>query len=82
MKDKNLKSIKKNDPTMIQIATVSFKFSMTRDEAFEVLKNPRGKVAKEFRRYMADVVEATAKKVLKTPKGEDISHEKINIKES
>lgn len=44
--------------------TVSFKFPMTSDEAHEVLKNKNGKVAKKFRKYLNDVLVATAHKCL------------------
>ncbi|MCM1324178.1 MAG: hypothetical protein NC218_08445 [Acetobacter sp.] len=51
------------DKTIV-VLTVSFKFPMTEHEAFEVLKNKNGKVAKQFRKYLNGVLEATAKKCL------------------
>lgn len=59
--DKTTK-IKADKP--ITVLTVSFKFPMTNEEAYEVLKNKNGKVAKKFRKYLNDVLEATAKKCL------------------
>lgn len=52
---------KKNERTVV-VLTASFRFPMTEDEAYEILKNKNGKVAKKFRKYMNDVLVATAKK--------------------
>ena len=57
----------KKDRTIV-VLTASFKFPMTEDEAYELLKNKNGKVAKKFRKYMNDVLEATAKKCLEEAK--------------
>lgn len=58
----------KKDTRTIVVLTASFKFPMTEDEAFEILKNKNGKVAKKFRKYMNDVLVATAKKCIQEAK--------------
>ena len=53
---------KKGKP--LTVLTVSFKFPMTNEEAYEILKNKNGKIAKKFRKYLNEVLEVTAKKCL------------------
>lgn len=67
------------DGRTIVVLTASFKFPMTEDEAFEILKNKNGKVAKKFRKYMNDVLVATAKKCTQEAKA---TRERIAMEET
>lgn len=50
-----------------KISTVNAKIeiSLTSDEAYEIVHNPRGKVAKEFRRYLSEMMSGIGKLCLK-----------------
>lgn len=47
---------------------------ISEEEAHEYLKNKRGKVAKELRTYMCDLLEAMCKKCLKVAEEERIKN--------
>lgn len=57
-------------PEEVYTAEADFKFKITSDEAYEVLKNPRGKVAKEIRKYLSDFLIGISKKCLAYEKEE------------
>ncbi|MCM1324117.1 MAG: A10/OS-D family protein [Acetobacter sp.] len=51
--------------------TVHLDLPITSDEAYEYLKNPRGKTAKELRRYLSDVMSTLCAKCLEKQKEVD-----------
>lgn len=55
----------RNDVEYITTAKATFEFSLTNQEAFEIVHNPKGKVAKEMRKYVSEMVTSVAKKCLK-----------------
>lgn len=57
--------------------TCKLNLPITSIEAYEVINNPRGKIAKDLRRYLTDVLNATCKKCLKVAK-EYEEQQKIN----
>lgn len=57
----------------IQIATCTLQVKMTSDEAFEIVHNPRGKVAKQLRKYFTELINGVAKKTLKKMEEDNIS---------
>lgn len=63
----------------IEVATVSFKFPITRGEANAVINRPKSAVAKGMKEYMVAVLEAACKKFLETPVEEDVKECKIPL---
>lgn len=57
----------------IQIATCTLQIRITADEAFEIVHNPRGKVAKQLRKYFTELINGVAKKTLKKMREDNIS---------
>lgn len=51
-------------PTRVFTCSTKLEFKMTSSEAYEVLKNPKGKVAKNLRRYMTEFLQEMAKSTL------------------
>lgn len=51
-------------PIKVYTCTTKLEFKMTSSEAYEVLKNPKGKVAKNLRRYMTEFLQQMAKSTL------------------
>lgn len=54
-----------SDKEFITTAKATFEFSLTNQEAYEIIHNPRGKIAKSMRKYVSDMVTSVAKKCLK-----------------
>lgn len=52
----------------ISIATCEFEFKITSDEAYQILHNKNGKIAKNMRKYLSNVLEHVAKKCLEDEK--------------
>lgn len=61
------------------VATISFRFNMTRDEAKEVLESKHNKTSREFAKYFRALVEAAAKRFTLVPEGEDCPLTKVQI---
>ncbi len=68
----------KKDRTVV-VVTASFKFPMSEDEAFDIIKNKNGKIAKRYRKYLNDVMVATAHKCLAEAK---VTRERIKMEEA
>lgn len=49
----------------ITTAKATFEFTITNQEAYEIVHNPRGKIAKSIRKYVSTMVDSVAKKCLK-----------------
>ena len=64
----------------MEYATINFAFPMSRHEADEILKHPKGKVMKNFTAYMNKVVISAAKKYSEIPVGEIVTDCKVPIK--
>ena len=64
----------------VEYATINFAFPMSRHEADEILKHPKGKVMKNFTTYMNKVVVSAAKKYSEIPVGEIVTDCKVPIK--
>lgn len=56
--------MKINKPMKVYTCQTTIDFKMTSSEAYEVLKNPKGKVAKSLRKYLSDFLTEVAKKTL------------------
>lgn len=63
----------------VEYATITFSFPMSRYEADEILKHPKGKVMKNFMDYMKKVVVSAAKKYAEVPAGEIVTDCKVPI---
>lgn len=48
----------------IVVGTIEFKFSLTSDEANEVVNNPRGECARKLKHYLNSILKEVAKKTL------------------
>lgn len=59
------KQEKINKPKSLVTMTVHLDLPITSDEAYEYVKNPRGKIAKELRNYLSNVMQTLCKKCLK-----------------
>lgn len=66
----------KRTKDVIQL-TCKLELPITSIEAYEVLNNPRGKIAKDLRKYLTDVLNATCKKCLKVAR-EYEEQQKVN----
>ena len=78
---KQLKEEKKEQKLEeVEYATINFAFPMSRHEADEILKHPKGKVMKNFTTYMNKVVVSAAKKYSEIPVGEIVTDCKVPIK--
>lgn len=53
------------DTEFITTAKATFEFSITNQEAYEIVHNPRGKIAKSIRKYVSEMVDSVAKKCLR-----------------
>lgn len=56
--------------TVIEYANVSFKFTLTKDEAKEVLTKPNGSIARRLRRYMYSILKEASSRFFKEEKDE------------
>ena len=65
-------------PKEVYTVEVDFKFKITSEEAYEILKNPKGKVAKEMRKYLSEFLNGISKKCLKYEKEEKKKLEENN----
>lgn len=59
----------------INTVKASIDISLTSDEAYEIVHNPKGKVAKEFRKYLSELMYGIGKLCLK-------KHEQIKAAEA
>lgn len=69
------------EETQVEIGTLSIKFPMTRDEAYQVIHRPRGQVARKLKKYMIAILEEASKKFLATKPDEDVKECKVLPKE-
>lgn len=60
-----MKSKIKIPPKDVLTLTAHIDLPVTSDEAFEYVYNPKGKIAKELRRYLGDLMTGICKKCLK-----------------
>lgn len=67
------------DLETVEYATINFAFPMSRHEAEEIIKHPKGKVMKSFTAYMNKVVVSAAKKYSEIPVGETVTDCKVPI---
>lgn len=70
---------KQKDVETVEYATINFAFPMSRHEAEEILKHPKGKVMKNFTAYMNKVIVSAAKKYSEIPVGETVTNCKVPI---
>lgn len=70
---------KQEDLTAVEYATINFTFPMSRHEADEIMKHPKGKVMKSFMDYMKKVVVSAAIKYSEVPAGETVTDCKVPI---
>lgn len=69
------KTKKKEEPKReVHVLDCTFSLKLTSEEAFEIVNNKRGKVAKANRKYMNDLLYEIAKKCLR-------KCEELNVKE-
>lgn len=54
--------------TVIEYANVSFKFTLTKDEAKEVLTKPNGSIARKLRKYMYSILKEASSRFFKEEK--------------
>lgn len=62
-------------PKDILTLTAHIDLPVTSDEAFEYVHNPRGKTAKELRKYLSDLMTGICKKCLKELADKEVSEE-------
>lgn len=79
MKQEAKKTVEEKDLENVEYATINFLFPMSRHEAEEILKHPKGKVMKNFTAYMNKVVVSAAKKYSEIPVGETVTDCKVPI---
>lgn len=65
----------------LEVADIGFTFAMTREEAAEILKHPRGKVVKQFMKYLNAVLISAARKFKDVPVGEEHHDKHVKIEE-
>ncbi len=65
----------------LEAADVSFTFAMTRNEANEILKHPKGKIVKQYMKYLKAVLISAARKYDSIPVGETVTKCKVPIEE-
>ena len=80
VKKQSKKEKKEQKLEEVEYATINFAFPMSRHEADEILKHPKGKVMKNFTTYMNKVVVSAAKKYSEIPVGEIVTDCKVPIK--
>lgn len=66
----------------LEVADVSFTFAMTRNEANEILKHPKGKIVRQYMKYLKAVLISAARKYKEIPIGEIIAKCKVPVEES
>lgn len=65
----------------LEAADVSFTFAMTRNEANEILKHPKGKIVRQYMKYLKAVLISAARKYDSIPVGETVTKCKVPIEE-
>lgn len=65
----------------IEIATVSFRFTFTRDEAEAFINKPKSQIARNLRKYMCRIFEVAAKRMLEAKPNEIVKKCKLDIPE-
>ena len=63
----------------LEVADIGFTFVMTRHEAEEILKHPRGKIVKQFMKYLRAVLISAARKFKDVPVGEKTSDKHVPV---
>lgn len=59
--------------TEITYAYVSFKFAITKDEAYQVLNNKKGAIARKMRKYMYDILKEACSRFFEEEKPKEES---------
>lgn len=65
----------------VEVATVSFRFTFTRDEADAFINKPKSQVARNMRKYMCKIFEVAAKRMLEAKPDEIVKKCKLDIPE-
>ena len=65
----------------VEIATVNFSFTFTRDEADAFINKPKSQVARNLRKYMCRIFEVAAKRMLDAKPDEIVKKCKRDIPE-
>ncbi len=76
---KTNETVNEEEVKEVEYATINFAFPMSRYEADEILKHPKGKAMKSFMSYMKKVVVAAAKKYSEVPIGETVTDCKVKV---
>lgn len=71
--DKNI------EESNLEIASVTFTFTFTRDEANAFINKPKSQVARNLRKYMCKIFEVAAKKMLDAKPDEIVKNCKLDI---
>ena len=69
----------KNKEEKIEIGRINFAFSITRDEAKEVINNPKGVISRKLRKYMISILRTGCKKMLETKPDEIVNNCELDI---
>lgn len=64
----------------LDVADIGFTFAMTRAEAEHIMKYPKGKIMRQYTKYMQAVVKSAARKFVETPAGTEIK-ETVKVEE-
>lgn len=67
------------EKTEIEIGSVNFTFTITRDEAEMVIKKPRSQVARNLKKYMVSILTTACQKFIDTPKEETVKNCKLDV---
>lgn len=70
---------KQVEETSMEIASVTFTFTFTRDEADKYINKPKSQIARNLRKYMCSIFEAAAKKMLESKPDETVTNCKVDI---
>lgn len=68
----------KNNEKQITVLSCNFKFQLTNEEAYDIIHNKNGKVAKANRKYLNDLLVMAAKKCLEEFKKDKLVKEEEN----
>lgn len=72
------KEIEENN---LEIASVTFTFTFTRDEANAFINKPKSQVARNLRKYMCKIFEVAARKMLDAKPDEIVKNCKLDVPE-
>lgn len=81
MTEQDKELAKEVEKVSLEVADISFTFAMTRDEAVEILRHPKGKIVKRFMKYLKAVLISAARKYKDVPVGEEVSDQHVPVVE-